>query len=602
MHGRGAIGLIGAVLAGAAGGATPDLAGWWRSVSNPAPRFGTRDFYAFALEAVAAGAPVEWTERALELGASKQDRHRESRTYGNFAWYWEDPAPVDRNCVQFSMQRASLIWMHFRDRLTPRAVEILRATLDHAVEGVRRHAVAPSYSNIYLKKAWNCLALGERLGRADLAAEGTEMLGRWLRHTWSNGVSEYLSPTYYAVDFENLGLIARHSTSEVARARARAGMEFLWLESAAHWVAAAGRLGGPHSRDYDYLRGLGGLNRWAGRAGWPSFEDPRPSRTPWFDEACWVPPSAAASALVYRVPRMVRGRWSAHPGHTIAQWIGRRIAIGTAGAAYPDSMDKVFVVQFPGFDRVTASFLMDARGDPYGVRREPAPGGHSKAFHVYPFVASVQRGPAALLLASAQAGTRAFRLSGTNLTSWFSHWVLPADLPLYLGADGGPAVVKESLRLPEPTTAVFLRDGDVAAGFRFIWGTAAADGGEVEIVEDGRRYGARRFTWVHSRSPPVGRHSVAVFAHVADGLDDDSFARFRRQFSSRPVKAETTGDMVLVQVGSGNDVLRIRADLSKEERRELVGAEPWAASALLAIDGVELGAPVLERALHVAEP
>jgi len=324
----------------------PALEGWWRSVSNPAPRFGTRDFYAFALEAVAAQAPGEWIERALELGASKQDRNRDSRTFGNFAWYWEDPTPMDRNCVQFSMQRGSLIWMHFRDRLSPRAQAILRETLQYAVEGVRRQSVPPSYSNIYLKKSWNCIALGELLGRPELAAEGVDMLERWLRHTWSNGVSEYLSPTYYAVDLENLGLIVRHSTSEVARARARAGMEFLWLETAAHWCAPAGRLGGPHSRDYDYLRGVGGLNQWAARAGWPTAGGSSRSRTPWFDEACWVPPSAAASALVQRTPRMVRGRWSAAPGHTIAQWIGRRIALGTAGAAYPDSMDKVFVVCF----------------------------------------------------------------------------------------------------------------------------------------------------------------------------------------------------------------------------------------------------------------
>jgi hypothetical protein len=48
--------------------------------------------------------------------------------------------------------------------------------------------------------------------------------------------------------------------------------------------------------------------------------------------------------------------------------------------------------------------------------------------------------------------------------------------------------------------------------------------------------------------------------------------------------------------------LRIRADLTKEERVELTGAEPWAASALLAVDGEELGAPILERAIRAREP
>lgn len=573
----------------------PELTGWWRSVSNPAPRWGTRDFYAFALEAAAAGAPAEWVERALELGAQKQDRNLQSRTYGNFAWYWQDPAPADLNCVQFSMQRAVLLWMYHRERCTPHATAILRETLDHAVEGVRRQRVPPSYSNIYLKKTWNCIALGEALGRHELAREGYEMMETWLGHVRTNGISEYLSPTYYAVDLENLGLIARHSTSAVARSRARAGMEYLWLDSAAHWFAPAGRLGGPHSRDYDYLRGIGGLNRWAARAGWPSAIGGGTSRTPWFDDACWVPPPSSASGLVHRVPRMVRGRWSAAPAHTIAQWVGRRVALGTAGAAYPDSMDKVFVIQFPGLERVTASFFMDARADPYGLRREPAPGGHSKAFHVYPFIASVQRGSQALLVASAAAGTRAFRLSGTNLTCWLSHWVLPSDLPLYQGASGDEILTTGSVRLVDPTMPVFLRDSDAAAAFRFVWGTAGADGGDVEIVEDGRARGARRLTWTHSRSPPVGRHSVAVFACVAEGLDEEGFARFRREVASLPANVQINGEIVTVQVGEGEKRLRIQVDLAKEERLELIGAEPWADNAVLAVDGIEIGVPVLEQ-------
>ncbi len=95
---------------------------------------------------------------------------------------------------------------------------------------------------------------------------------------------------------------------------------------------------------------------------------------------------------------------------------------------------------------------------------------------------------------------------------------------------------------------------------------------------------------------------MAVYAQVAEGLDDDGFIRFRREFASRSVKTEAAGDVVTVQVGEKDEVLRIRADLTKEERVELTGAEPWAASALLAVDGEELGAPILERAIRAREP
>jgi hypothetical protein len=566
---------------------------WWTSVSNPPPRFGTRDFFAYALEAAAAGQPAERIETALAHAARKQDRTPTSPTYGNFAWYWEDEKPVDRNCVEFSMQRATLLWMYFQERLSPRARELLLTIFRYAAEGIRRHRVSPSYTNIYLKKAWNCIALGESVGIPDLAEEGRRMLHTWLAHTWTNGVSEYLSPTYYAIDLENLGLIARHSRDPATREAARTGMDFLWTEIAAHWFDPAGRLGGPHSRDYDYLRGVGDLNRWTAHAGWPSAE-PDAERS-WFRQACWVPPPAAASALRERTPRMVRGRWSSQPGHTIAQWVGRRIALGTVGAAYPDSMDKVAVVLFPGMKRPTLSFLMDARLDPYGKNRYVTHGGHLKAFHVFPFLASVQRGPYALWVAST-ANSNAFRLSGTNLSCLISHWVLPADLPLWIGECPTPVGKDPQITLPSPNTAVFARDGDAAMAVRFLWGTG--DPASVELVRDGLAWNAQRLSWVHSRQPPRGIHAVAVEVRVAEGLTDETFREFRERFLRHTPKVTVQGSRITLESADETHSIRLVADYERGERIQLEGAEPWATDALLAIDGTEIGRPILQRVLR----
>ncbi len=565
---------------------------WWVSVSNPPPRFGTRDFFAYALEAAAAGQPAERIETALANAARKQDRTPNSPTYGNFAWYWEDEKPVDRNCVEFSMQRATLLWMYFQERLSPRARELLLTIFRYAAEGIRRHRVSPSYTNIYLKKAWNCIAMGESLGIPDLAEEGRRMLRTWIEHTWTNGVSEYLSPTYYAVDMENLGLIARHSRDPNTRVAAQAGLEFLWTEVAAHWFDPAGRLGGPHSRDYDYLRGISGLNHWAACAGWPSAEST--GERSWFDNACWAPPPDSALALRQRTPRMVRGRWSSQPGHTIAQWVGRRIALGTTGAAYPDSMDKVAVVLFPGEKRPTVSFLMDARLDPYGKNRYVTGGGHLKAFHVFPFLASVQRGPYALLVAST-ANPNAFRLSGTNLTCLMSHWVLPADLPLWIGERPQPVGPDPRIVLPSPDTAIFVRDGDAAMAVRFLWGTG--DDSSVEIVRDGRDWNAQRLSWVHSRRPPAGVHAIATEIRVSEGLSDDAFEEFRKRFVFQKPNVTIQGSRVTIESADSASPIRLVADIERCERIQLDGAESWAADALLAVDGKELGRPILERVL-----
>jgi hypothetical protein len=570
----------------------------WKPAASPSGRFSTREFYALALEAAAADWHPERVESLLVNGAAKQDRDPKSKTYGNLAWYWEDPLPVDRNCVQFCMQRGALLWSLFRDRLTPKARATLEETMRFAVEGIRLHRVSPSYSNIYLKKTWTCIAIGENTGRPDLASEGYAMLDTWLAHTRTNGVSEYLSPTYYAVDMENAGLIARHARDAEARRKGALAMEFLWTEVAAHWFAPAGRLGGPHSRDYDYLRGIGGLWVWASRAGWPSVTDS--SREPMFvDDACWIAPPASLTDLVHRVPRMVRGRFGADGGRTIAQWVGRRIALGTAGAAYADSMDKTFVVLFPGHERPTASFLMDARLDPYGQKKYPTGGGHNKAHHVFPFLASVQRGPEALLLASAttEGRSQAFRRSGTNLTCVLSHWALPADVPLYVGATGAAIAVKDSVRLPSPDTPVFLRDGDAAAGFRFVMGTTPGGGAApVEIVDDGAKWKVRRLTCVHSMKPPEGRTTVAVWARVAEGLDEAGFDAFRGAFARAKASVLVEGDTVDVVAQGLAGPLRVKADLAKEERLSLEGAEAGAGDALLSVDGREVGAPILDRA------
>ncbi|MBM4155545.1 MAG: hypothetical protein FJ221_11035 [Lentisphaerae bacterium] len=570
----------------------------WRPAASPAGRFSTREFYALALEAAAADWHPGRVETLLAHGAAKQDRDPKSKTFGNLAWYWEDPVPVDRNCVQFCMQRGALLWILFRDRLTPKARAMLEETMRFAVEGIRLHKVPPSYSNIYLKKAWTSLAIGENAGRPDLAAEGRAMLDLWLAHTRTNGVCEYLSPTYYAVNMENAGLIARHARDPETRRRGALAMEFLWTEVAAHWFAPAGRLGGPHSRDYDYLRGIGGLRAWTERAGWPSASDPSRERQ-FIDDACWVAPPPSLADLVTRAPRMVRGRFGADGGRTIAQWVGRRVALGTAGAAYADSMDKTFVVLFPGHERPTASFLMDARLDPYGQKKYPTGGGHNKAHHVFPFLASVQRGAEALLLASAttEGRSQAFRRSGTNLTCMLSHWALPADLPLHVGATGAAVAGKGTLRLPATDTPVFLRSGDAAAGFRFVWGTTPAGGAPpVEVVEDGAKWKVRRMTCVHSTAPPAGRTAVAVWARAAEGLDDAGFAAFREAFARAKASVLVEGDTVDVVAPGLAGPLRVKADLAKEERLALEGAEDGADAALLTVDGREIGAPILDRA------
>ena len=121
--------------------------------------------------------------------------------------------------MEFVIEQAVLIELQFRDRLSPAARQTLHDLLTDAAIGVQAHRVPVTYTNIFLMKCWNQIALGEALDKQELAADGYRSLGEWVEYTRRYGVVEYNSPTYYAVDLDALGLIARFASSQPGETR-----------------------------------------------------------------------------------------------------------------------------------------------------------------------------------------------------------------------------------------------------------------------------------------------------------------------------------------------------------------------------------------------
>ena len=574
----------------------------WRTLREPAPRFSTRELFEFTLEATAQNWHPERVERALELAEQKQDRDPHSKTFGNFAWYWEDPKPIDLNAAEFAMQRAALTWILYRDRLSPKATATLQRLMEFSIEGMQRHKVSVDYTNIFTMKTWNCIALGENTGRPELARAGYAMLDEWLRRVRQVGVREYLSPTYYAVDFECLGAIARHARQPAARAKAALALEYLWTDVAANWCTSAARLGGAHSRDYDHVTGHGNLDQWAARAGWTTVE--RATTDDNFKQVYVAPPDRLKTEVLALAPRFVRQRWGDPAGECAASWVGREVLLASSGAIYRDPMDKTLVVLFGGGAAMPgAEYLMDARQDPYSQNKIATGGGHNKAFHVQPFTMSVQNGPEALLLTTANADgpkPAAFRSSGSNLVGCLSHVTFPAEAQVFIGASGAAVEVKDKLRLPTPDTAVFLKVGQAAAALRFVVATTP-DGAAapVELVNDGAKWKTMRLTAVHTEQRPHGRVSAALWTRVAENLDDAKFAAFRKAFAAAQPAVKHTATTLDVQVPGLSGALRLKADLKKEEPLVRNGAARGPENYLLEVNGRELGAPLLDRALAI---
>lgn len=416
------------------------------------------DLAAFVVDGLAIGYAPDRVARALDALAALQDTDPASPTYGNVRWYNGDAKVIDKNGVEFTTRHLALAWQLYHDRLTDAERQPLERLLKLAVTGIERHKVLISYTNIFLMKAWNEIALGQILGDTKLAATGRASLADWLARVRTSGVDEYLSPTYYAVDLENLALIENLTTDPEAKQLARAGLDIVWGDMALAWYAPGERLGGPHSRDYDRLTNRGGVDDVAARAGWTAR-----GRMPLGPYAAYsyAPPSPATSALLKAAaPRFIVARAGEDAAQRLAIWQGdgARLGVATFGYGLHDNVVAANVGEGPDVPTITA--FLDGRRDHYGLNRTLEAGsGHLKALHLRPFVAAAQTGPEALVLLSAQDRR-------PELTALETTVILPADADYWL--DGKPVDLfrATSAWRPDPAEAaegtaitVVARDG-----------------------------------------------------------------------------------------------------------------------------------------------
>lgn len=493
-----------------------------------------------ALEAAAAGSPPEVLSPLLDALPPLLDLDPASKTYGNIHWYQGDSRLVDRNGIEFVTRKAALVWLCHRDQLTASQRDSLRRVLDTARIGIPRHPVRISYTNIFLMKSWNLIALGEGMDDAALAQQGYSMLADWLAYTRRTGINEYLSPSYYDVDLESLALIHNLSRNAEARRLARGGLDWLWHDIALNWYRPAERLGGTHSRDYNRLFNTSNLNRWVLRAGWstPAEQASLPADGPYEALAWAAPPAAAGQWLEAPFPRLIQARWGEEAEKRHTHYVGREFSIASAESGYHAGHDNAPLVINLGHgqDVPIINFFMDGRRDHYGVNKTLEAGsGHMKALHLRPFLSSVQRDGEVLFVASV-------RDSKPELVALESVVTLPADAEYWL--DDKPLDVAGSLSRWRPDPAVLadntqltvfekegrvrllLSDRNPAAGvgvarrFRVLPGqtcrlVASVAGGPAALYlnfydAQGRRVGEENILQAHGGPARHYEHSVSA--------------------------------------------------------------------------------------------
>jgi hypothetical protein len=570
-----------------------DLEDMWTVVSDPSRTMGVRGLFRFAVEATGLG----WHPERVEVGVGTGARDARSRSGEQDARKFQVEQWPQRR--RGSQRRGICIAAHGLHaarqsaQLSAEGPALLDAMMTDAIDGLRSHVVKIDYTNIFVMKAWGLIAIGEALGRADVAADGYRRFDAWMEFTARHGIGEYGAVVYYGIDLDSLALIARFAGRAEARAKAERAIRYVWTDLAANWWAPGDRMGGTNARTYDYIYGHGYTEAHTWTAGWLR-ERPELEGAGWvtgvalqsdstFREAVmWPPPAEWTEPIRAQVPRTVVQRWGEQPEQRAVNWIGRHVSLASSGMAR--SRDERTLVanlgDSPAVPQLT--LFMEGRRDPYGYKKQVG----GKALHLMPFIATVQRGPEVLQVLSDNPLKSDSRNKPGDLVNFVTHFTVPAVAEVWSGdARVEPGSVARPTRLA-PGAPVYVRLGDAVIGLRWLVATTTTgEPAALEFIEDAAGGVARRLTLTHSATEPQGRATLAVWLRAAEGLDAAGFAAWRKMFSTTPAQAKISGDVVVAEVVGAAGALRIEADVLRSERRVLAGGEP---AALLSVNGREV--------------
>lgn len=566
---------------------------WSKVQKDPTPGLASRELFTYALALCEARVHPERLERLFTVATQMQSRDPAAKGYGNFRWSWSHADVFDFNAVDFCLQAGAILWLRHRDTMPPAARALLKTLLDHGATGLTRHRVPESYTNIALMNAGNLLILGEAIGRTDVAAEGAARLDRIVLHLAEAGVHEYVSPTYYGVDLDDVLLIELLAANERALTQARALREFFWSDIALNWFEPAGKLGGARSRDYDYLRGLGSLDHHLLTNDWIKPANNRPSGSIFlaYEPAPLAP---TIRRLSEKLPRLVTQSWGLDRAQTRVHYIGADVSLSSAGAAYGGRMDLPLTVDLPGpREGVRGYFIPDGRHDPYGKIKIQESQAHAKTLHLQPFWTAAQRRVDAL-------GLTVYRAKDVpeGTTTLESHFVLPLDVD-EIWVDGQPVRFArgEAGAFPlKSGAALVVRKGTALVGVRVPWARAVSgDEASVALVCDQENFGAMRLTVTHHIGKQIAPAAVlpgaAFWVRIGSGLTTPAaVTTWRNAFAAAVATVEAAPTRLSLRVAGEDGAVAVTA-----QAPFLVPGptEPRTPHHVLACDGDDLGARLL---------
>jgi hypothetical protein len=220
--------------------------------------------YAVALLDSGAAERLKRAELILRRVIALQDQDPNSRTYGIWSWFLEEPldkmSPPDWNWADFCGTQLLQVAIDHVDRLSEDLRPKVRDSILHAARSIVRRNVGPSYTNIALMGTYVTLVAGERFNVPELADYGRKRLQRFYDYTREKGsFTEYNSPTYTIVAIDEISRMIQHVRDESSQRLLKELNTFAWRHVARHFHPPTRQWAGPHSRCYSTLLHAGTL-------------------------------------------------------------------------------------------------------------------------------------------------------------------------------------------------------------------------------------------------------------------------------------------------------------------------------------------------------
>lgn len=222
----------------------------------------TRDSLQYAVALLDSGQPdqLKRAQDILRRLISLQDQNPDSRTYGIWSWFLEEPldkmSPPDWNWADFCGAQLLQVAIDHMHRLPDDLKDEVKQSIIHASHSIKRRNVGPGYTNIALMGTYVTHVAGELFDVPELTEYGKARLKRFYDHTLTHGsFSEYNSPTYTVVAIKEISRMLRHVKDPGSQKLIQKLNRLAWLHLARHFHAPTRQWSGPHSRCYRTLLG-----------------------------------------------------------------------------------------------------------------------------------------------------------------------------------------------------------------------------------------------------------------------------------------------------------------------------------------------------------